>query len=266
MRLVGIMQHRGVELHELHIGYCSLGTVHHGDTVASGNDGVGGRQIDCATATCTHHRHLREISINLLRIGIEHVGPIAVDIRGTTCDLGAQMVLGDDLHSEVVLLDDDIGIASYSLHQSTLYLSACVIGMVENTELGVSALAVKVEGAIFFLVEVHAPIDEFLYLFGSLAHHLLYRLTVGDVVAGNHRVLDMLVEIVEFKVSDTGHAALCKRGVGLVESCLTDHTHFAFLGARHLQSVAHTSHSCTNHEEVVFVYHILICCYYLVQR
>ena len=160
------------------------------------------------------------------------------------------MVLGDDLHSEVVLLDDDIGIASYSLHQSTLYLCTCVIGMVEDTELGVPALAMEVEGAIFFLVEVHAPIDEFPYLLGSLAHHLLYSLTVGDVVAGNHRVLDMLVEIVEFKVSDTGHAALCKRGVGLVESCLTDHTHFAFLGARHLQSVAHTSHSCTNHEVI----------------
>ena len=44
------------------------------------------------------------------------------------------------------------------------------------------------------------PLDEFLNLRGGHAHHLLHGLGVGDVVAGDHRVLDMLVEVVEFHV------------------------------------------------------------------
>ena len=40
MRLLGIVEHGGVELYELHVGYRSLGTIDHCNTVASGNDGV----------------------------------------------------------------------------------------------------------------------------------------------------------------------------------------------------------------------------------
>ena len=40
VRLLGVVQHGGVELYELHIGYGSLGTIGHRDAVASGNDGV----------------------------------------------------------------------------------------------------------------------------------------------------------------------------------------------------------------------------------
>ena len=40
MGLFRIMEYRGMELHELHVGYRSLGTIHHGDAVASGNHGI----------------------------------------------------------------------------------------------------------------------------------------------------------------------------------------------------------------------------------
>ena len=165
------------------------------------------------------------------------------------------MVLGDDLHGEVVLLDLDVRITAHGLHQSTLDFGTRVVGMMEDAELGMSALAVQVEGAIFLLVEVHTPADEFLDLLRSLAHHLFDGGTVGDVVAGYHRVLDMLIEVVEFEVRHGGHATLGERGVRLVERGLTDHTDTALVGTGHFQGVAHACHACTDHEKVVLVNH-----------
>ena len=165
------------------------------------------------------------------------------------------MVLGDDLHGKVILLDGDIGIAFHGLHQSALDLGARIVGMVEDTELGVSALTMQVEGAVLLLVEVHAPVHELLDLLRCLAHHLLHSFTVGDIVARNHRVLYVLVEIVKLEVGDTGHTTLGKRGIRLVESRLADHTYTAFFCACHLQGIAHTGHACTYHKEIIPVYH-----------
>ena len=107
------------------------------------------------------------------------------------------MVLGDDLHSEVVLLNLNIGVGSYGSHQRTLYLRAGVIGMVEDTELRVAALTVEVIVAIALLVEVGSPLHQSLDLLGCLGNHLLDCLHIIDVVAGDDSVVDMLVEIVK---------------------------------------------------------------------
>ena len=141
------------------------------------------------------------------------------------------------------------------VHQSALYLGTRIVGMVEDTELGVSALTVQVEGAVFFAVEVDAPFYELLYLLRRHAHHLFHGLAVGDVVAGNHRVLDVLVEVVEFEVGHRGHTSLCKRCVRLVERGFTDHTHSALVGPCHFQGIAHACHAGTDHEKVIFVHH-----------
>ena len=78
--LLGIVEHRGVELYKLHVGHCSLGAVDHGNAVAGGDDGVGGGQIDGSATTSTHHGNLRQIGINFLCVWIEYIGTIAVDI------------------------------------------------------------------------------------------------------------------------------------------------------------------------------------------
>ena len=80
MRLVRVMQHGRVELYELHVGYGSLGTIDHGDAVARSNDGVTRSQIDGTATARTHERHLAEVSIHLLRVRIQHVGAIALDV------------------------------------------------------------------------------------------------------------------------------------------------------------------------------------------
>ena len=164
MCLSYMVEHCGMELHKLHVGYCSLGTIHHGNAVACRDDGIGGCLIDSTAATCTHHRDLRQVGVHLLGIRVQHIGAIAVDIGGTTCHLSAKMVLGDDLHGKVVLLDIDVRTSAYGCHQAPLDLSSGIVGMVQDTELRVSSLAVQVEVALLVLIEVHPPVHQFLDL------------------------------------------------------------------------------------------------------
>ena len=63
-----------------------------------------------------------------------------------------------------------------------------------------STLAMQVEVAIFLAVEVDAPLHQFLDLFRSHAHYLLYGLWVADVVASYHGVLDVFVEVVYLEI------------------------------------------------------------------
>ena len=50
----GVMKHCGMELHELHVGHRTLGTIDHRNTVARGDDGVRGGEINGTAATRTH--------------------------------------------------------------------------------------------------------------------------------------------------------------------------------------------------------------------
>ena len=112
------------------------------------------------------------------------------------------MVLRDNLHSEVVFLDVDIRIIAHSLHQSTLNLCTRIVSMVQNAELRVPAFTMQVEVAILLAVKVDTPLHQLLDLLRSHANHLLYSLTIGDIVARNHRVLNVLVEVVYSQVGD----------------------------------------------------------------
>ena len=165
------------------------------------------------------------------------------------------MVLGDNLHRKVVLLDIDIGIVAHGSHQSALYLGSCIVSMVQDAELRVSALTVQIEIAIALLVEVDTPVHQFTNLLGCHLYYLLHGFGVTDIVARNHRVFNMFLEVVEFEIGDRCHATLGKRGVSLIERCLTNHTHPTLVGASHLQGIAHTGYASSYHEEIVLVNH-----------
>ena len=170
-----------------------------------------------------------------------------MDVGRTAGDPCTEVVLGDDFDGEVVFLDINVGAVAYGFHQSALDFRACVVGVVQDAELGVAALAVQVELPVLAAVEVHTPVDQLLNLCRCVPDHLLDGLAVGDEVACNHGVLNVLVEVVKLQVRHRGHAALRKRGVGLVEAGFADHAHAAFLCPGHLQGVAHAGHAGTNH-------------------
>lgn len=153
----------------------------------------------------------------------------------------AEVVLGDNLHGEVVLLNLYVGMRPDSSHQRTLYLSAGVVGVVQDTELRVPALTVQVIGAVALLVEIGTPAHKFLYLCRSVAYDLLHGLTVGDIVAGYHCVLDMFLEVVNGKVGNRCHAALGKTCVGLIERSLANHAYLALMRTSNFKGITHTA-------------------------
>ena len=120
-----------------------------------------------------------------------------MDIWSTPRDARSQMMLRDNLHSEMILLHGDVGTTAHCLHQPALDLGSCVVLMMQYAELRVSALTMQVKLSIVLLVEVDAPVNHLLNLSGSIPHHLLHSPTVADEVSGNHRVLDMLVEVIK---------------------------------------------------------------------
>ena len=80
VRLLRVVQHRRVELHEFHVLHRRLRAVGHRDAVARGNDGVRRRQIHRAAAARAQHRHLGQICVHLL-LRVQYVRPVAADVR-----------------------------------------------------------------------------------------------------------------------------------------------------------------------------------------
>ena len=202
MCLTRMEESRRMELHELHVGNCSLCTIHHCLTITSSDDRVGRGLIYCSTAASTHKSHLTEICIYFLCLRIENVCTIALYVLIAACHGNTKVMLSDNLHGEVMLLYLNIGIGAHSSDKSALNLCTCVISMMEDAEFRVTALTMKVESAIFLLVEIDTPLHQFLNLRWSHTHYLFNGSAVGNEVAGNHGVFDMFFEVINHKVSN----------------------------------------------------------------
>ena len=231
----------GVELHELHVLHRSLGTIDHGNAVACSHQGVGGGVINQAHATRRHERHARQESVHLAGFLIEDVCTIALDARRATCHDFTQVVLSENLDGKMVLIDVDVGIGADGLDKRRLYLVAGIVGMMQDAELAVSALAMQVELTFLIPVEVHTPTEQFLNLGRSLGHDFLDGLGVAEPVAGHHRVVDVFLEVIYLKVGHCGDTALCQVGVGLFHLGLAHQGH----GSRicHFQGKTHSGHT-----------------------
>ena len=251
VRLGWVIQGSWVELHKLHVFDEPFGTIDHRDAVARRHIRVGGSGIDSACAACSHKGDATEIGVDLARLGVEDIRAIALDVGCATGDAHAEVVLGDDLYGEVIFEDINIGVVANRSHESTLDLCACVVGMVEDPELGVTAFAVKVKRAVLFLVEVHAPVDEFLDLLRRLAHHLLYRSRVAEPVACYHSVVDVLFEVIYEHVGHTGDTALRTAGVGFFESRLAAECNAILLCASHFERKTHARYTATDDKKII---------------
>ena len=178
MGLAGMIKRCRMELHELHVLHRSLSTINHSLAVARCDNRISGCLVYSATTACTHQRHLTQVSVHLLRLRIEHVSSIAVNMWGAARYASSEMVLCDNLHSEVVFLNVDVRTSTHGSHQAALNLSSRVVGMVKDAKLRVSALTMKVELAVFLTVEIHTPLHQFFYLCRSITHHQFHSITV----------------------------------------------------------------------------------------
>src|SRR3712207_22613 len=129
----------------------------------------------------------------------------------------------------------NIGIALYGFHQPTLYLRARVIGVMKNAKLRMTTLTVQVEGAIGLAIELHSPIGELTNLGRCHPDNLLHGLPVADEITGNHGVLNVFIEVVEFQIGHGGNATLGERSVGFLKRCLANDANLALAGPCHLE-------------------------------
>ncbi len=244
---------RGVKLYELHVFDRTLGAVYHGYAVAGGHQRIGGGLVHGAGAAGGHHGDAAQEGVDTAGGLVEHVGAVAGDVGGAAGDDAAQMMLGDDLDGKVMLVDVDAGVAAHGLDEAALYLVAGIVGVMEDAELRVAALAVEVKAAVVAAVEVDSPAYQLLYLRGCAAHDLLHGRRVAEPVARHHRVVDVLVEVVDLKIGHRGHTALGQGRIGLVEGGLADEGHAPV--ARYLQSETHAGYTGADHQKIILACH-----------
>ena len=137
------------------------------------------------------------------------------------------MVLCQDFDGKMVFQDIDVAMFLDLADKGVLNLGARVVGVMQDAELGVTALSVQVERAVLLAVEIHTPLHHLLNLGRSILHHQLHSLRVAEPVAGHHRVVDVFVEIIYFHIGDTRHTALSQAGVRFLERGFADEGHFA---------------------------------------
>ena len=118
------------------------------------------------------------------------------------------------LHRKQVVYHSDVGMLGGTLHEGALHLKTCVVLMVKDAEVAVSALLVKIEGAIGTAVEVDAVIHKILDTRRSLLHHNLDNVFLRQEVTRHHSVVDVLLEGVG-DVGNSRNAALREISVGV---------------------------------------------------
>lgn len=245
----------GVKLDELHVLYSAFCAIHHRDAVAGCNKGIGGGGVHSACAACGHEGGACQELVYIAGVLVKDICAVAGDVLGAAGNNFAEMVLGDDLYGEVVLEHIDVRILPHFTDKALLNLKACVIGMMQYPEFGVSPLAVQVKIALLISVEIHSPFKQLPYLGGSLCHHLIDSGAVAEPVAGNHGVVYMLVKIIDSEVCHRGYSPLGQGGVGLLESGFADECNFA--GAGHFEGEAHAGDAGADNQIVIFACHIL---------
>ena len=166
---------------------------------------------------------------------------------------GVRRVTLYDFDGKMVFEYINIRMRANGLDKTLLNLETGVVGMVQNTELAVAALTVQVKVAVLFFIEVHTPLYQLAYLLRSALHHFFYSGGVTKPVACHHGIVDMLVEIVDFKIGHRSHTALCKRGICLIESGFTHQGHSAFLS--HFERKAHAGDAGSYNQEIIFICH-----------
>ena len=249
-----------MELDKLHVFDDTFGAIDHGYTVSGCNLGVGGGGIDGTCSAGCHEGDTTQIGVDLLGLGVEDIRSVTLDIGCTASDTHTKVVLGDDLDGKMVLQHLDLRVGTHGCHQSALDLRTGVIGMMQDTELGVSAFAVEVKRTVVFLIEVNTPLDEFLDTSRCVAYDLFYCCRVTEPVTRHHRIVDMFVEVIDQEIRYGCDTSLCFGGVGLLEGGLAAEGNLVLTGARYLKRKTHTGYTAANNQKIVFLYHVFMLC------
>ena|SRR5690554_1808955 len=175
----GMIECRGVELHELHPFHFSFCTCYHSNPVTCRHSRVGRSLVHRSNATGSHQRHPRQEGVYLTGIAVKYIRTITLDARRVPGYDLSQVMLGKDLYREMALVEIYIGMIPDRFHQAHLYLCPRFILVMQDAKFGVPPLTVQVEVALIILIKIHPPANQFSYLSGGFAYHLLHHLLVA---------------------------------------------------------------------------------------
>ncbi len=254
--VAGMIKGRGMKLDEFHVFHRPFRAIDHRYAVACGYQWIGSGGVDCPDAPRCHHCDFGEECVGPAGLLIKDVSPVAGDVGGPAGHDLSEMMLRDDLKGEMILIDVNLGIGFHGFHQAGLYLRAGVVGMMQDAEFRVSAFAMKVECAVVFLVEIHSPSYQLFNLRRGIPDNFFHCLLLGKPIARHHCVVDMLFKIIQLKVGDTCHAALCKIRVSLLKGGFANKSHSSRLGG--FEGKAHPGDAGPYHEIIISVDHIAV--------
>ena len=202
-----------MELHEFHVLHGSFGTIYHCNAVACCYKRVCRCLVNGTAASCCHERNFAKEGINLIGCNVQHVCSVALYVGCLACHLNSQMMLGKYLDCKMVVENCDVRVLAHGFDKRLLNLGTGIVGMVQNAEFRMSSFTVKVELAVFVLVEIDSPVYKGLYLRGGFTDNLFHSIAVAYPVACNHGVLDMFLKVIYLQVRYRCNTTLCKIGV-----------------------------------------------------
>ena len=123
------------------------------------------------------------------------------------------MVLSDKFDCKTVLKHVDIWIFSDGPYQALLDFKTGIVGMMQDAEFRVSALAVQIKLSVGIPVKINTPLKQSPDLSGCTFYDFFNSLTITKPVTCDHSIVNVFVEIVDKKVGHRGYAALGKSGI-----------------------------------------------------
>ena len=172
-------QARGMELHELQIADGRAGAIRHGDTIAGGDQRVGGAAVHLAGAAGGEDRHHGHVEREAAVVQVEGEGADAAPAHG------------EEVDDELVLVQLDPTSQPGGFGQGARDLAAGgVAAGVQDPRHGVRALTPEYDLTVH-LVEARTDLHELAYAVGPLVDEHVHRLVVAQSGARIHGVLEV---------------------------------------------------------------------------
>ena len=182
-----------------------------------------------------------------LVLRVQHVSPVAGNVRCPAVDVDPQVVLGDQINREMIFKDFDIRMALDFAEQCPFNFSTGLVLVMKDAEFGMAAFLMQIEPAGFFLVKFNTPFHQFLDSFSRFGYGNPDNFRVAQVITGIDRIKDML-GISVGGVHHSGNASLGILGRCFISTGFGNDTDFSMV--RNLQRITQTGNAGTNYQEI----------------
>ena len=206
-----------MELHHLHVGNAATRAPRHRDAVARRAARRGGEQVGAPCAAGGEDRRARGVQVDAPRIAVDRVD--APDVARARIALFVPA--GGQVDRDLIGDERDVGMCLGGALQRLLHRPAGGVGDMDDAAVRMAALAGEVQ-RVPLGGEGDAELGQPLDRGGRVLDDEFDDVAVVEARAGDHRVLDMVVERVA-GFEHRGDSPLCPGGRPFVERALRQH-------------------------------------------